>query len=74
MKPALRTLAAHRLAVPSADDQDLVRALRQIAFSPTAKTADRLRAIELLGRQTGLFRDAAEVVPDALRVPRVPTQ
>ena len=88
MKPALRSLAASRLAVPSADDQDLVRALRQIAFSPTTKTADRLQAIELIGRQSGLFRDAAappdkpeedirEVILrrlEALRPPRAPPQ
>ena len=62
MKLALRALAASRLTVPGADDQDLLRALRHIAFSPTTKTADRLRAIELLGRQSGLFQETGGVV------------
>ena len=35
-------------------------ALRQIAFSPTTKVADRLRAIELLGKQSGLFREQGD--------------
>ena len=60
MKPVLRNLAASRMAVPSAEDQDLLRALRQIAFSPTTKVADRLRAIELLGKQSGLFREQGD--------------
>ena len=65
MKPVLRNLAASRMAVPSAEDQDLLRALRQIAFSPTTKVADRLRAIELLGKQSGLFREQGDAEPGA---------
>ena len=65
MKRALRSLAASRRPVPSTEDQHLVRALRQIAFSPATKIADRLRAIELLGKHSGLFKESAPPTEDA---------
>ena len=58
MKSALRSLAASRIAVPEGDTSkpELLRVLRQIALSPASKSADRLRAVELLGKAIGMFQ------------------
>ena len=58
MKSALRSLAASRIAVPEGDTSkpELLRVLRQIALSPASKPADRLRAVELLGKAIGMFQ------------------
>ena len=65
LKTALRELAASRLEVPDADvsEVELRRILRQIALSPASKPADRLRAVELLGKAMGMFDEVQDRRP-----------
>jgi|GEM_PF-5660992 len=65
MKSQLANAAAGRLANTTIVDElemtepEMVRLLARIAR--TGKPGDRLRAIELLGKQMGLFRDKAQM-------------
>ena len=65
MRSALRELAASRLDSAPADlsEDDLRRVLSQIAMSPASKPADRLRAVELLGRAMGMFDEVQDRRP-----------
>src|SRR6266853_282818 len=61
MKPHLAEAAADRLARAADDapmaEEEVLRVLARIAR--TGKPGDRLRAAELIGKQLGMFRDAA---------------
>jgi hypothetical protein len=53
MKRTLREMAAHRVRLDGRvlTEDELIQALREIALSPVSRPADRLRALDLLGRQ-----------------------
>ena len=67
MRSRLVDAAAGRLANSTGDEPpiteaDMMRLLARIAR--TGKPGGRLRAIEMLGKQMGLFRDKPEPPPD----------
>ena len=60
MRSRLADAATERLGNPSADEPPITEAemMRLLArIARTGKPGDRLRAIEMLGKQMGLFRD-----------------
>lgn len=72
MRSRLADAATERLGTPGADEPPITEAemMRLLAgIARRGKPGDRLRAIEMLGRQMGLFRDKPPEVerpdPDA---------
>ena len=67
MRSRLADAATERLGNPSADEPPITEAemMRLLArIARTGKPGDRLRAIEMLGKQMGLFRDKPNDPPD----------
>jgi len=68
VRAAIERLRAAERARGRHKAEDILQGLADIAFDPAKKDADRIRALELLGKSQALFTDRLEQSGDGLSI------